>query len=244
EQTLARTRQLVDGGLAPRADLEKADTAVAVRQKEISETESAIRVINETSGRESDLKEQELAEAESALRLMQAGTRPEQIRQVEADVARLEAEVKNLDQELVKTEIRAPIDGVVSTPFVERKVNKHLDPGEELCTIVDLSRVTVEMQVPEKELVDIKPGNPVWMKARSLPSVDLQGRVDFIAPVAQTVNGQQMVTVRSELQNETMLLKPEMTGVAKIYCGDRRIVDLVSRRLVRWIRTEFWDFLP
>jgi len=244
EQTLARTRQLVDGGLAPRADLEKADTAVSVRQKEISETESAIRVINETSGRESDLKEQELAEAESALRLMQAGTRPEQIRQVEAEVARLEAEVKNLDQELVKTEILAPIDGVVSTPFVERKVNKHLDPGEELCTIVDLSRVTVEMQVPEKELVDVKPGNPVWMKARSLPSVDLQGRVDFIAPVAQTVNGQQMVTVRSELQNETMLLKPEMTGVAKIYCGDRRIVDLISRRLVRWIRTEFWDFLP
>jgi putative peptide zinc metalloprotease protein len=244
EQTLARTRRLVDGGLAPRADLEKADTAVTVRQKEISETESAIRVINETSGRESDLKEQELAEAESELRLMQAGTRPEQIRQVEAEVKKLEAEVKNLDQELVKTEIRAPIDGVVSTPFVERKVNKHLDPGEELCTIVDLSRVTVEMQVPEKELVDIKPGNPVWMKARSLPSMDLQGRVDFIAPVAQTVNGQQMVTVRSELQNETMLLKPEMTGVAKIYCGDRRIVDLVSRRLVRWIRTEFWDFLP
>jgi len=68
--------------------------------------------------------------------------------------------------------------------------------------------------------------------------------VDFIAPVAQTVNGQQMVVVRSELQNDDLLLKPEMTGVAKIYCGERRIFDIATRRLVRWIRTEFWDLLP
>ncbi|HEU0047477.1 MAG TPA: efflux RND transporter periplasmic adaptor subunit, partial [Nitrososphaera sp.] len=107
-----------------------------------------------------------------------------------------------------------------------------------------VARVTVEMQVPEKELADVRYGSPVWMKARSLPSIDLQGRVDFIAPVAQTVNGQQMVVVRSELQNDEFLLKPEMTGVAKIYCGDRRIVDLMTRRMIRWLRTEFWDLLP
>ena len=70
------------------------------------------------------------------------------------------------------------------------------------------------MQVPEKELADVQPGNPVTMKARSLPATDLEGRVDFIAPVAQTLNGQQMVVVRSDLENPDLLLKPEMTGVA------------------------------
>ena len=230
--------------MAPRADLEKAQTAVTVREKEIGQIEASIRVVSETADRESDLKERELAEAESELRLMRAGNRPEQIRQVEADVERLTKEVANLDQELGKTEIRAPIDGIVATPFVERMLNQHLDPGGELCKIVDITRVTAEMQVPEKEMVDVRPGNPVWMKARSLPASDFQGRVDFIAPVAQTVNAQQMVVVRSELQNRDLLLKPEMTGVAKIYCGDRRIIDLITRRFVRWIRTEFWDLLP
>jgi len=152
--------------------------------------------------------------------------------------------VKILDQELGKTEIRAPIDGIIATPFIERKLNQHLSPGDDLGRIVDMARVIVEMQVPEKELADVRPGNPVTMKARSLPAVDWQGRVDFIAPVAQNVNGQQMVVVRSELQNDDLLLKPEMTGVAKIYCGDRRIVDLMSRRMIRWIRTEVWDLLP
>src|SRR6266566_3128237 len=104
-----------------------------------------------------------------------------------------------------------------------------------------ISMSILETQVPEKELADVRPGNPVSMKARSLPSADLQGRVDFIAPVAQTVGTQQMVVVRSELQNVDLLLKPEMTGVAKIYCGNRRIIDLITRRIIRWTRTEFWD---
>jgi len=244
QQNLARTRQMVDEGLSPRADLDKAETAVKVRQREIGEIEAAVRVVTETSDREADLKSRELDEAESELKLMKAGSRPELIRQVEADVTRLTKSIALLDHELGKTEIRAPIDGIVTTPFVERKLNQHLDPGDELAKIVDVSRVIVEMLVPEKELVDVRPGNPVWMKARSLPSMDFQGRVDFIAPVAQTVNTQQMVVVRSELQNSEMLLKPEMTGVARIYCGERRIVELMTRRMVRWVKTEFWPLIP
>ena len=244
QQTLKRSQELAAQGLIARADLEKAETAVAVSERVIGETEASIRVLSETSERESDLKARELAEAVSDLQLTKAGNRPEQIRQVEADVSRLSRQVAILDQELGKTEIRAPIDGIVATPFVERKLNQHLSPGDELCRVVDMARVIVEMQVPEKELADVRPGNPVWMKARSLPSTDFQGRVDFIAPVAQSVNGQQMVVVRSELQNDDLVLKPDMTGVAKIYCGDRRIVDLITRRFVRWIRTEFWDLLP
>ncbi len=250
QQTLRRTKELADNGLAPRSDLEKAETAVKVREREIGEIEAAIRVVSETADREADLKTRELAEAESELKLMKAGNRPQQIQQVEADVQKLSNEASILDQELAKTEILAPISGIVTTPFVERKKNQQLNPGEELFRIADIELVTVEMQVPEKELADVRPGNPIWMKARSLPTLDLLGpdgnrpRVDFIAPIAQTVNGQQMVVVRSELQNDNLQLKPEMTGVAKIYCGDRRIIDLATRRFIRWFRTEFWDLLP
>src|SRR5437016_10797198 len=145
QQTLKRTKELVENGLVARSELDKAETAVKVREREIGEIEASIRVVSETSDRESDLKARELAEAESELKLMKAGSRPEQIRQVEADVDKLTKEVALLDQELGKTEIRAPIDGIVATPFVERKLNQHLAPGDDLCKIVDISRVSVEM---------------------------------------------------------------------------------------------------
>src|SRR5207245_1971529 len=124
QQILKRTEELSANGLVPRSDLDKAQTAVKVREREIGEIEASIRVVSETSDRESDLKARELAEAESELKLMKAGNRPELIRQVEADVAKLAKQVAIFDQELGKTEIRAPIDGIVATPFVERKLNQ------------------------------------------------------------------------------------------------------------------------
>jgi hypothetical protein len=39
-----------------------------------------------------------------------------------------------------------------------------------------------------------------------------------------------------------LLLKPEMTGNAKVSCGSRRLVDLLTRRLARYIRVEFWSW--
>jgi hypothetical protein len=38
------------------------------------------------------------------------------------------------------------------------------------------------------------------------------------------------------------MLKPQMTGKAKIYCGERTILDLMTRRLSRTLRVEFWSW--
>ncbi len=33
-----------------------------------------------------------------------------------------------------------------------------------------------------------------------------------------------------------------MTGTAKIHCGERRTITLFTRRLVRYLRVEFWSW--
>jgi len=244
QQTLQRDEQLFREQLIPKIQLEKSQTAVTISERDVAEAQASIRVISETADREADLKSKELAVAESELRMMLAGSRPEQIRQAEAEVQKLEQQVSILNQELARTDVRAPIDGVVTTPFIERRLNQMLKPGDELLRLVDIGRVTIEMQVPEKEMADVKQGSRVTMAPRIFPGLFLEGRVDFISPVAQTVSGQQMVTVRSELPNEDLTLKPDMTGVGWIYCGKRRIFDLMTRRMVRWVKTEFWYLLP
>ncbi len=50
------------------------------------------------------------------------------------------------------------------------------------------------------------------------------------------------ITVATELENPGLLLKPQMTGTAKIHCGERRAISLVTRRLVRYLRVEFWSW--
>ncbi len=246
--------------VGPRIDMELAQAAVDAQKNSVGMTEASLRILTEETSRDSDLKQHELAEAESALALLLAGSRAEEIQAREADVVMLETQQTILTGELAKSEIRAPISGTIVTPFIERLLHEHLTPGAELCRIVDMDRVNAELVVPEKEMADVSMGSPVHLKVRSYPTEEFIGRVDFIAPVAETatdiadrstqsastlyVDSQRYIVVRTELGNGAGKLKAEMTGVAKIHAGKRLVIQLMTRRVVRWIRTEFWDILP
>ncbi len=88
-------------------------------------------------------------------------------------------------------------------------------------------------------------GQPVILKARAYPEKSFYGKVTSIAPTVTTEDdgrGARTILVTTEIDNASLLLKPEMTGNAKIFCGKRRIFDLMTRRLVRYIRVEFWSW--
>jgi len=245
EKQAANTKTLVDQELWPKIRMDEAQSAVDTKKKDIAETQAAIRGLEETAGRERELRTKELTVLENGLALLKLGNRKELIGEKRAEVDKLQTMLASVTTEIGKSEIRAPIDGVVATPFPERQRNKRLAAGDEFIRLVNTSAVIAEMQVPEKELADVKAGNVVWLKIRSLPAADFEGRVDFIAPVVQTVNGEQMVVVRTQpLANENDILKPDMTGSARIYCGDRRIIDIATRRMRNWVRTEFLHMLP
>jgi hypothetical protein len=64
----------------------------------------------------------------------------------------------------------------------------------------------------------------------------------FRVPVAQLDRlEKKTIRVTIELDEPTGLLKPEMTGNAKIFCGKRRLYELLSRRIARYIQVEFWS---
>jgi len=87
-------------------------------------------------------------------------------------------------------------------------------------------------------------GQAVVLKARAYPHISFRGKVVSIAPIAtkqEEWRGGRTVLVTTRLDNDALLLKPEMSGNAKIYCGERRLMDLVTRRIVRYVRVEFWS---
>jgi len=51
-----------------------------------------------------------------------------------------------------------------------------------------------------------------------------------------------VVRVTTEINNQALSLKPEMTGHAKVYCGERSVLELISRRLIRYLKVEFWSW--
>jgi len=50
------------------------------------------------------------------------------------------------------------------------------------------------------------------------------------------------VLVTTLIDNHDLLLRPEMTGQAKVVCGRRNIAGLIGRRLARTFKVEFWSW--
>ena len=102
----------------------------------------------------------------------------------------------------------------------------------------------IEMPVPEKEIADVRLGYPITLKVRGYPNLAFEAKVIIISPVALDNGAEKKVLVQSQLNNENGMLKAGMTGVGKILCGKRMIANLLTRRAIRWLRTEFWEYLP
>jgi putative peptide zinc metalloprotease protein len=242
--TYERTQSLLKSGLIARNEADRDRTMYEVQQKELSEAKGQLSVLEEQTDRNRDVKRKELAQSESELKILLAGARKESIRAMESQVSKLEEKLRILRQQVELLKIRSPIDGTVATSYLHNRIGDFLDKGNVFCDIVSNGMLLIEMPVPEKEIGDVKLGLPITIKVRGYPKRWYKARVRSIAPVAAGTGSERVVIVQGELPNPDGSLKAGMTGVGKILCGKRTVFEIASRRAVRWLRTEFWEYLP
>jgi multidrug resistance efflux pump len=205
----------------------------------------------------------DLDTARSKLKILLGGSRPEEIDATRAALDGLETQRKYLQEQLQLLKIVSPATGIVATPSRQLKEMKRtlVNKGDLIVKVFDFKTVIAEMVIPEKEIADIKVGQEVVLKARSFPEQTFHGTVTDIATAAQgpssSGSGQaggtptipipistssKTILVTTEIENPSLLLKAQMTGQAKILCGERRFVDLTTRRLARTLKVEFWSW--
>jgi putative peptide zinc metalloprotease protein len=187
-----------------------------------------------------ELREQELEGARAQLALLLAGSRPEEIEEAQARLDRLRAARDLLDYRMRTSIVRSPIDGTVLTPSMDQLADAYLEYGDDICEIADKSVMEAEIFVPEKEVPDVALGKEVKAKAKGYPYKSFYGVVSSVGQKAERGDKQSYVIVRSFIDNKEGLLKPGMTGVAKIYCRRSSPLRILIRRIVRSIRAEFW----
>ena len=244
EANYLRTQALLKDGLISKNDAERDQTTYSVLEKELSEAKGQLKVLQERTDRTVQVKAKELAQAESELKILLAGTRKETIQAMEAEVKRLQERTSNLAQQLECLKIRSPIEGVIATPYLKNRIGQYLSKGDTFCDIVSEGVVIIDMPVPEKEMADVRSGLPMTLKVRGYPNRSFEAKVKAIAPVAVEKGSEHVVVVQGELDNNDGTLRAGMTGVGKILCGKRMIAHLALRRALRWLRTEFWEYLP
>jgi putative peptide zinc metalloprotease protein len=208
------------------------------------------------------MADNEVAEATGRLEVLLSGSRPEAIDAARAQMDRLETHRRYIEQQLQMLNIVSPATGIVATPTRQLKEMRHafVKKGDLILKVYDFETVTAQILVSEKEIDGIRVGQTVLLRARAYPDREFRGRVTSIAtsaqgsspgssPVSFTLSSSsssaitnKAILVSTEIENESLLLKSEMTGHAKIYCGQRRVMDLVLRRFARTFKVELWSW--
>lgn len=214
-----RVRTLAATQVVTRAELERAEERVAVLANE-------------------------LEQARGRLAVLTAGSRPEEIAATAQAVARAVAERNRLEAEIARLVVTAPHEGVVMTPRLSEKVGEYVEPGDVIAEVHAIDRLTATIDVSERDIGEVTLGHPVALRLRAYPSRTFHGRVTRIAGTAADTGwlAERTVRVEVDLPNDERLLRPMMTGYARIDVGDRRAVDVLTRRVRRYIRVEFWSW--
>lgn len=186
----------------------------------------------------------ELLQARERLAMLRAGNRKEEIAAMAQAVAQAEAERSRLEAEIGRLVVLAPHPGVVTTPRMAEKVGRYLRPGDLVAEVLEVERVTAAIDVSERDIGEVHVGQPVALRLRAYPDRTLRGRVARIAPAAADTGWREQRTIRVEvdLPNSDRTLRPAMTGWARIDTGDRRMAEVLTRRIRRYIRVEFWSW--
>lgn len=187
-------------------------------------------------------REQELAAARADLVLMEAGSRKEDIDAEAARLERLKEELSFLKAEQEKLVITAPSEGVVATPRLQERIGQLAPKGGLMLVLEDVSQVRVEITVPEEDLVGLQCQQSVRLKARSLPFDTVEATVEKIAPVADKKPEElhSSVTVYCHVDNPDGQLRSGMTGFAKIQRDSKPVAMILTNKVMKYLRTEFW----
>ncbi len=167
---------------------------------------------------------------------------------------RLEKELAVAEANVDALQIRAPFDGVVTTPDIDQRVGQFLAAGDEFCRVSDSRTMKARILVPDREFSDVRPGAEARIKVLPYPFSTFTGHVDQIlpatasdAPISQTQKltrmGQELtnhIAVVMEFPNADGSLTEGMTGTAKIKGHYRSLAMTVGRSAWRWLRSQVW----
>lgn len=124
------------------------------------------------------------------------------------DLEALEASFNLASLELDYTQIRAPIDGVVSQRYI--KIGTTIRIGEPAFRVTSFDPLVAYMHVPEREYRQIRAGQPVAIEIDALAGQRIVAEVTRISPVVDPQTGTFKITI--EIRDEARRIKPGMFG--------------------------------
>ena len=151
-----------------------------------------------------------------------------------------EAWIDSIDGKIARTRMVAPFDGVVVTGDLSRSIGAAVQRGEVLFEIAPLDSYRVTLKVDESQIRDVQRGSHGRLRVASLPNEAFRLVVATVTPVAIAQEGRNFLRVEADVEGDTKLLRPGMSGVGHIDAGKRRLIWIWTREFLEWVDLVAW----
>ena len=158
----------------------------------------------------------------------------------QAKIDQAEAQISLLDEQLARTKVVAPFNGVIMKGDLSQSLGAPVERGQVLFEVAPLESYRVMVEVDERDIADIAVGQRGELVLPSMPGDVFPLVVDKITPVSTAKEGRNYFRVEARLENTSDRLRPAMEGIGKITIDRRRLIWIWTHELIDWLRLKLW----
>jgi len=149
-----------------------------------------------------------------------------QYEEVSLSLQNQKSNITALEQQLKYTNARSPMSGIVKEVILEE--GSFANPGMQIASVVDISKLNMVIKVDEKDIVKIKENQKVIIITEVYPDHEFTGKVSTIGVQA---DGARKYEVSIELKNDAAYpLKAGMYGTVNIETSEDPKTEFVIPR--------------
>jgi multidrug resistance efflux pump len=163
---------------------------------------------------------------------------------LKAKIGQAEAQLGLLDEQLVRTKIIAPFDGLVTSGDLSQSLGAPVERGQVLFEMAPLDAYRVIADVDERDIIEIMVGQRGEMVLPSMPGESFSFTVAKITPVSTAKEGRNYFRVEAQLEDVSERLRPGMEGVGKIIIDRRKLIWIWAHDVIDWLRLQLWRWIP
>jgi hypothetical protein len=191
----------------------------------------------------------EVARQESSFAEAQAKQDRTQLVIATARIAESQAQLDLVDQQLTRTQMRAPFDAQIIQGDLTERLGSPLKRGDLLLTLTPSRELRVMLEVDERDVGQLKVGTTGTLKLSALPTQEFELVVERVMPVAKPDAGRNLFLAEARFtrgasvtssSDTTTVLRPGLQGLARLDVGQRPLYWLVGHRISDWLRLKWW----
>lgn len=160
-----------------------------------------------------------------------------------AQVDQADAELELLGEQLARTTIRSPFDGIVVSGDLTQSLGAPVERGEVLMEVAPLDSYRVALSVDERDIAYVEVGQTGELILASLPDGRHEFSVTKITPIASAAEGRNTFRIEADLLEPSDTLRPGMQGAGKIDAGEARLIWIWTRRFTEWMQVWAWRWM-